>query len=89
MEQEGIGSDYSTTSQKEHSTPDSSWGRFMHLLFPPQLWQNGIFVGIIAWFILTPLLFTFAGLYAGAKILAVGYRMVTDKENEPTENKLS
>lgn len=86
MEEEEVESGSSSTPQQDHSMPDSSWGRVRYLLFPPQLWQNGIIVGIIAWFILSPLLITLAGLYAGIVILIAGFRVATNEEKESTEN---
>ena len=51
MEEEGIGSQSSSTSKEDYSRPDTFWGTIKWVLFPPQLFSNGILVGIIVWFI--------------------------------------
>ena len=86
MEEEGIGSQSSSTSKEDYSRPDTFWGTIKWVLFPPQLFSNGILVGIIVWFIYSPLGFTLAGLVATFKILQIGYKKMTEGDDQPTES---
>lgn len=91
MEEEEVASDVSSTSQQDDSMPDSSLDTFIFLLFLSPLWEeaDSVIIGIIAWFILSPLLITVAGLYAGVVILHAVLTMGTGGENEPTESEPS
>lgn len=85
MEEEGVRTKSSTTSQKDYSRPDTFWGTIKWVLFPPQMFEKGLLVGVIVWFIYSPIGFTLAGLVAAVKILSIGYNKVVE-ESESTES---
>jgi len=85
LEEEGIGSPSSSKSKEDYSRPDTFWGTIKWVLFPPMLFSNGILVGIIVWFFYSPIGFALAGLVATVKILQIGYKKMTEGDDQPTE----
>jgi hypothetical protein len=92
-QQSDVASDVSSTSQQDDSifTSDSPLENFISILLFPSLWEeaDSVIIGIIVWFIMSPLLMTVAGLYAGVVILHAVLTMGTGGENEPTESEPS